>query len=332
MKSSTTGKEMILRTEKETVTFRKEKFEIVTQYYYCEETGEEVETEEMMESSLNQVYNAYRVKHNLPFPEEIKEIREKYGLSPAKMSKILGFGVNQYNNYEKGEIPSKSNATLILLAKKATGFKTIVENSEGLKEEEKKKLLGKIEKLCSQEEAHFSFSIERMVFGGQPSPSILNGYKRPSAEKVFNVLAFFAEYLKPYKTKLNKLFFYLDFSHFRKYGSSVSGLEYKAIQMGPVPNRFDLIFQEAESNGYVERSISLMRDFVSEQFLPSEKKFNPEIFTKEEINSLKEVAERFKTTSTKDIIDLSHQEEAWIAEERQKNMISYNYSFFLKNI
>lgn len=332
MESPITGKEMIWKTEKRSLKFKNEEFEVVCQYYFCEESGEEFETEEMMDNSLNQVYNAYRVKHNLPFPEEILEIREKYGLSPAKMSKILGFGVNQYNNYEKGEVPSKSNANLILLAKKATGFKTIVENSEGLKEEEKKKLLSKIEKLCSQEEAHLSFSIERMIFGGKPSPSILNGYKRPSAEKVFNVLAFFAEHLNPYKTKLNKLFFYLDFSHFRRYGYSVSGLEYKAIQMGPVPIRFDLIFQEAESNGYVERSISLMRDFVSEQFLPSEKKFNPEIFTEEEINSMKEVAERFKSTSTKDIIELSHQEEAWIAEERQKNMISYNYSFFLKNI
>jgi putative zinc finger/helix-turn-helix YgiT family protein len=332
MESPITGKEMVLKTEKRSLKFKNEEFEVVCQYYFYEESGEEFETEEMMDNSLNQVYNAYRVKHNLPFPEEIREIREKYGLTPSKMSKILGFGINQYNNYEKGEIPSKSNANLILLAKKATGFKTIVENSEGLKEEEKKKLLSKIEKLCSQEEAHFSFSIERMIFGGQPSPSILNGYKRPSAEKVFNVLAFFAEHLKPYKTKLNKLFFYLDFSHFRKYGHSLSGLEYRAIQIGPVPYRFDLIFQEAESNGYVERSINLMRDFVSEQFLPSVKNFNPEIFTEEEINSMKEVAERFKTTSTKDIIDLSHQEEAWIAEERQKNMINYNYSFFLKNI
>ena len=45
----------------------------------------------------------------LPFTEEIRQIRNKYGLPATTMSEILGFGVNQYRLYETGEIPSETN-------------------------------------------------------------------------------------------------------------------------------------------------------------------------------------------------------------------------------
>ncbi len=72
---------------------------------------------------MRQAYNQYRDKYNLPFPEEIKEIRAKYGVSATKMSEILGFGINSYRNYENGEVPNQSNANLIQLAKNPIQFK-----------------------------------------------------------------------------------------------------------------------------------------------------------------------------------------------------------------
>jgi len=37
------------------------------------------------------------------------------------------------------------------------------------------------------------------------------------------------------KTKLGKLLFFLDFTHFKKYGTSVTGYDYIAMPKGPVP-------------------------------------------------------------------------------------------------
>lgn len=71
MQSPITGKEMTLKAKKQTLPFKNEKFEVVCQYYHCEESGEEFETEEMMDNSLFQVYSAYKIKHNLRFPDEI---------------------------------------------------------------------------------------------------------------------------------------------------------------------------------------------------------------------------------------------------------------------
>ena len=53
------------------------------------------------------------------------------------MSRILGFGANQYRLYEAGEMPSLSNARLITLIAEKDNFeklKTIEEDSRSSRE------------------------------------------------------------------------------------------------------------------------------------------------------------------------------------------------------
>ena len=105
MKSPITGKEMKLIVEEKHLLFRKERFKYAHLSYYCEESNEFFTDTDLDTLNINQVYNQYREKYNVPFPEEIQEIRIKYGLSGVKMSKVLGFGVNSYNQYEKVSLP-----------------------------------------------------------------------------------------------------------------------------------------------------------------------------------------------------------------------------------
>ena len=83
--------------------FRKERFSVHVRYYVCEDTGERFTTTEQDELLFNELYSQYRVKHGIPFPEEIKNVRIHYGLNYQQITKILGFGVNQYAQYEKGQ-------------------------------------------------------------------------------------------------------------------------------------------------------------------------------------------------------------------------------------
>jgi hypothetical protein len=92
MKSPITGKEMKLTKERRSMDFRKETFEIVFHYYKCEDSGEQFTTTSLDEVNMNQVYNQYRDKFNIPFPDEIIRIREKYGLSAAKCRKYWVWG------------------------------------------------------------------------------------------------------------------------------------------------------------------------------------------------------------------------------------------------
>ena len=80
--------------------------------------------------------------------KKIKAIRKKYGLPASKMSSILGFGINQWREYEQGGVPSKSNANLIYLASFPKNFMTLVKISF-LDESEKESIIKQIERLKS---------------------------------------------------------------------------------------------------------------------------------------------------------------------------------------
>ena len=113
MKSPFTGKEMMRIYEKRTWNFRGEQFEYYHTAWQCPDTGEQFTTDESDTAGFMQVSNQYRQKYGIPYTDEIIAVRNKYGISAAKMSLILGIGVNQYRLYEKGEVSSVSNGRMI---------------------------------------------------------------------------------------------------------------------------------------------------------------------------------------------------------------------------
>ncbi|MBO6253726.1 MAG: hypothetical protein J6O49_08785, partial [Bacteroidaceae bacterium] len=131
MKSPFSGGNAVLRCEPSTLTFRKEEFCYIHQFYECQDTHERFTTTELDEANLAQVYNQYRAKYGIPFPEEIKRIRQHYGLSATKMSAILGFGENQYRLYENGDMPSEANGKVLMSIMNPDVFRTFVENARG---------------------------------------------------------------------------------------------------------------------------------------------------------------------------------------------------------
>jgi putative zinc finger/helix-turn-helix YgiT family protein len=296
MKSPLTGKEMVLRKEKRTLSFRKEQFEVVYHHYFCEDSSESFTTTQLDELNLTQVYNQYRVKHKLPFTEEIKNIRLKYGLSASKMAEVLGFGANTYRNYEAGEIPSQSNAQMIQLAENTKAFKLIVESSPAFEGKDLDKILMRIESIIRDEKQNFNKNQWISYLIETEEPSAYTGYKKPNLEKLTEMVVFFTEKLHPYKTMLNKLLFYADFGMFKESGFAISGFQYQAIQMGPVPFKFQSIFEYLDNNHVIEiRNNPFPNGEVGEQFLPNpSRSFNPEPFTEQELTKLEEIATRFK--------------------------------------
>lgn len=336
MKSPITGKEMIPKKEKRTITFRKEVFEVVYHYYLCQDSNEQFTTTELDDLNLNQAYNQYRVKFNLPFPEEIIEIREKYGISATKMSEVLGFGVNGYRNYESGEVPSQSNARLIQVAKDPAEFLKLVELGKNLFELNKyEKLIHKINSLIELEENSLFSSQFQDYLLGQLKPEAETGYRKPNLEKFTEMVVFFTELMEPWKTKMNKLLFFTDFLSFKLAGYSLSGVRYRAIDMGPVPNNFNSIFEYMANKDDIDIYIKpFPNGSIGEQFKPNpNRKFNSKLFNEMELIILNQVATKFKKTTTAEIIDISHQELAWkVNFENGKKIINYNYSFDLKAI
>src|SRR3970282_268276 len=89
-----------LTFEKTTRQFRNENYELYEAYYICSNCKKRFTTKDSDQYNLNQLQHQYRSAYNIPFPPQLISIREKYDLTYAQLSEILGFGINQYRLYE----------------------------------------------------------------------------------------------------------------------------------------------------------------------------------------------------------------------------------------
>ncbi len=320
MKSPITGKEMQVRNEVTSLTFRKEEFEVVTHYYECEDSGERFSDDRLDELSIVQVHNQYREKYGIPFPEEIKRIREGYGISASKMSEILGLGANSYRLYEAGEVPSVAIGRLIMsIRNPATFIQQVSASVHFLTDKEIKKLT------LAAENQNMEF-IDEKVF-----PSRLNGYRQPDFAKIASVIAFFQVLRKIslFKTKLNKLLFYADFNAYRLTGYSITGLEYRAIQFGPVPAQFQKMYVDLSQRGQISIEEQYFGNGAYGDEIRASSSFDKALFSDTELKVLEFVARQYGQLGTDDIVNLSHQEAGWYDNAEQKALINYRYAFEL---
>jgi len=320
-----------LTKEKKVLAFRKEEFPVIAHFYKCDSCAEECTTTESDELTITQLYNQYREKHKIPFPEEMKQLRDKYKVSAAKMGEILGFGANTYGNYEKGEMPTLANANLIKTASDPEVFLKLLEN---LKDEES----GTFYTKTSQ---HLHTLIKERSAGHKDClslfcvpPSSFTGFKVFDATRLKNILINIISSCNPLfneRIKLNKLLFYIDFSHYAKFGRSVSGLTYQALGYGPAPASYNQIFAFMSSEGeFTCAGQKLPSGHVIELF-STDAVFDSEIFSECEIETMRIVISKFRNLSTWDIKELSHQEKAWTALQNEKSIISYqDYAFDLR--
>ncbi len=334
MKSPITGLEMKLTKEQRSMIFRKETFDIVFHYYQCEDSREQFTSAALDELNMNQVYNQYRDKFNIPFPDEINNIRSKYGLSASKMSEILGFGVNSYRQYEAGEIPSIANAKLIQIVDDPQNFMEMTALCGTLDEKARVKYIQKAIFLAEEKKRNiFNINFKEYLLGKHLA-DIYSGYRNPNFEKITEMVVYFSDKLSPFKTKMNKLLFYADFLMFKQSCFSISGMRYKAIEMGPVPINFQSIFEYLANKDEIDIfTTEFPQGYIGEQFkAKNDRPFRVELFSENELNVLEKVANVFKPTSTNQIIEISHLEEAWKKNEKNKSVISYEYAFDLNKM
>ncbi|MCE5173992.1 MAG: type II toxin-antitoxin system antitoxin SocA domain-containing protein [Bacteroidales bacterium] len=334
MKSPFTGTEAEITREWVSMTFRKESFRVLFHAYRCPDTGNSFEDEAFTQLNYNQLVNQYRAKYALPFPNEIVKIRIQYGLSAARLSEILGFGTNVWRLYENGEVPNLSNGKLIQLAADPGEFKKLVARCGTIDEKHRSKIYDRIEILFDEKrQERANRDVENYLLGSE-WPNEQTGYTRPDLSKLTEMVVFFAEKMQPWKTKLNKLLFYSDFAMFKQSGFSISGTSYRAIPMGPVPEKYHSLFEYICAKEQITvQSTAFPDGGIGEQFLSyPNRTFNSSIFTAAELDVLHLIADRFEKTTTQEIIDLSHRETAWTANEKDHKLIDYKYAFELNGV
>ena len=329
MLSPYTGKEMKLVYEPRTWIFRGEEYEYIHTAYRCEDTGELFTTCESDDAGFMQVANQYRAKHGIPFVDEIIAVRSRYGVSAAKMSAILGIGTNQWRLYESGEVPSVSNGRMIRSIMNPKVFLDLVESiRQQLTDKEYTNIAEKVQKVIAQSKDYHIDAYEcRRVFSSIRGAD--NGYSSTSLPKLKAImLMVLQECGEVFCTKMNKLLFYIDFLSYRQRGYAMSGLSYRAIDFGPVPDRwdrvyseFDEIHQEPRPIGEYEGNVLVANAVVKDSVLSDEDKSIIHI-----------VCERFKNCSSREISAISHEEPSWQKYHVSHSRIPFVEAFTLKAI
>ena len=321
-----------LQKEARELAYRKDVFRIVAHFYQCEKCQEEFTTTEADAISLTQVHNQYREKNNIPFEEEIAAIREKYELSAAKMSEVLGLGANGYGNYENGEIPTPAYGNLISAAAEPQLFISLLEKAKGhFSDNVFNKAKERVSRLIQTAEERKNLCAALNTYS---EANNFTGYKKPAATKIAHLIAYLIQHSKAEfndKLKLNKQLFFADFAHYKNFGVSISGLSYRAINYGPVPANYDNIYAYLENEQVISSQFLRLPNGGAREVFISAADFDDNLFSGREKETIDLVIERFADISTWDIVELSHQEKAWKELEATRGLIGYqDYAFELE--
>ena len=190
MKSPFTGKEMKRVYEKRTWNFRGEQYEYEHIAWLCEDSGEQFTDDESDTAGFVQVTNQYRAKYGIPYTDEIIAVRQRYGISAAKVSLILGIGINQYRLYEQGEVPSVSNGRMIRSIMNPKVMLEMVESSKNeLSVSEYEKIISKVQAIIASSETYKMEQYEtRRIFTTLRGAD--NGYAQLSLSRLKNIMLY----------------------------------------------------------------------------------------------------------------------------------------------
>lgn len=153
---------------------------------------------------------------------------------------------------------------------------------------------------------------------------------RINEKKYKNIVLFFANKIKNGtlgKLKLMKLLYFLDFDFFEKYGQSVSNDEYLRFENGPVPRMAEKILKQMNGKEIKISKIKIGAGYNDKQHIEPLKDFDINLFSKEELMMLEEIADKWERFSGSEMKMASHGEAPWIATEPDK-VIDYNLAYY----
>lgn len=111
------------------------------------------------------------------------------------------------------------------------------------------------------------------------------------------------------KTKLAKLAYLVDFAWFYNYFEPMSGLAYRRIQQGPVPDQYFRVIDELYESGAItiekKKNGTMFMIQATENTAPESK------LSSREISLIKTITKKWKNKNTQEIVDFTHEQLPW---------------------
>lgn len=311
-------------TKREAYDIYGETIEVNAQVCVCAACGEEFYCEELDNETLINAYNEYRRRHKLLLPDEIKKIREQYGLSQRSFAKLLNWGDKTICRYENGSIQDKAHNSLLLFLREPENMRTyLIENEVPLDVRQKAKLFDTIEKLMQDRAYHSEQGLFERFFSGVPCEE--NGFKAFDYDKFCAMVLFFAHRSSELlKTKLMKLLNYSDMIFYKENGVSISGSKYAHLPYGPVPENFDILFGTMAADHIAHIEVFFDNGYEKHQVIP-ESDISDGVLSAKELEVLERIYKKFADFGSVEISNYSHREKGYRSTQKGE-MISYVYA------
>lgn len=280
----------------------------------CKECGNEIFDMVADEENLNRAYTAYRARHALLRPEEIRSIRETYGISQRALARILGWGLVTIQRYEQGALQDLTHDTILRKVGEDPSF-----------------LFRQFEKNRGQFSKAESIRIEDSLAGrviGRRTALTVNAYEnaegiafsRDKVSRGFRPFEYrrFAQVVghiavsvpNLFKTKLAKLLWLCDFYYCAQSGVSITGLAYSRLPYGPAPDQYQLLLGFLESDGVITLTPHEFESYGGDTVAVKEDPGISEL-DDEETEAIDRVIAQYGHLSSKELSDRSHLEPSW---------------------
>jgi len=313
-------------TREETLSVRGVPVIIEAEIQRCISCGEVFATVDQEERNFQRAYREYRKTQNMLQPEDIRQLRERYGLGQRAFCRVLGWGEITLHRYETGGLQDEAHDNTLRLLQDPANFKDLFERnktrlSDGLRDKVEKVLA---ELVPQSQQMEMRRRLESLF--GDARLDILSGFRQFDADRMENLVLHFCRSIPAVtKTKLNKLLWYADFLAFKKHSSSLTGLPYLRFTHGPVPQHYDycLAYFIAEGS-LVSEEIDYGSGILGEAFTAADA---PELsrFSGGERVVAERIIGLFKDMSAKQISEFSHREEAY-KQTAPGKLITYEWA------
>ncbi|MBN1775165.1 MAG: type II toxin-antitoxin system MqsA family antitoxin [Clostridiales bacterium] len=121
----------------ESYPVKNEPIEIKAEVFICDACGEELWDQKADDRNLEKAYRIYRKNHQLLQPEEIKNIRDRYGLTQIEYARLLGLGDKTVTRYEAGSIQDNAPNNLMVLSRSPEVMRFLLERGRSLLSKQK---------------------------------------------------------------------------------------------------------------------------------------------------------------------------------------------------
>jgi len=157
----------------ETLKVRGEEIGVNSKVFYCPEGDHYFSDIEDEEEKFDFAYREYRKRKGLLQPDEIKQIREQYGLSQRSFAQLLEWGEVTIHRYESGAIQDAVHNDVLSMIRSFEEFKKYFESKKAFIGAELSNRVAERISAIENERYHQTFELISKSFRAFKKPPIL---------------------------------------------------------------------------------------------------------------------------------------------------------------